>query len=370
MKRTTFFLLCLLIAISLLTGCGAPSATPTPTLSPSSSALQPQSTLTSSAPRLLKVMTHDSFDMSEALLQVFQDKYNAKVQIIKGGDAGSSLNKIILSKESPPADVLYGVDNTFLGRALEEGIFEPYPSPLLDTIPTVFQLDPKARAIPVDYGDVCLNYDSEYFTKNGLTVPQSLDDLAKPQYKGMLVVENPASSSPGLAFLLATIGHFGEDAYLDYWKRLAANDLKVVNDWETAYYTEFSRYGGTRPLVVSYGSSPAYEIIGADQPTDEPLTAAIVSPETCFRQIEFVGVLKGTQVPDLAQAWVDFMLSQPFQEDVPVKLYMSPVNPQAKLDSTFQKYLAVAEQPANVTPRDIAEKRETWIKTWTETILR
>ncbi|RPI35280.1 MAG: thiamine ABC transporter substrate-binding protein, partial [Chloroflexota bacterium] len=257
--------------------------------------------------RTLRIMTHDSFAASEEVIAAFESENNVDLVFLASGDTGTALNKAILSKENPLADVFYGVDNTYLSRALDEGIFTPYQSPMLDVIPDEFKLDPENRALPVDYGDVCLNYDKAYFEEKQAPPPQNLEDLLKPEYKGLLVVENPAASSPGLAFLLATIGHFGEGAYLDYWEGLVENDVLVVNDWETAYYTEFSGSSGqgSRPIVVSYGSSPPVEVIFAEQPIDEPPTAAVVSDESCFRQIEFVGILEGGENRDLAEKWVD-----------------------------------------------------------------
>lgn len=321
-------------------------------------------------PRTLTVYTHDSFNVSEEVVQIFEAEHNARVQFIAGGDTGTALNKLILSRDNPPADVFYGVDNTFLSRALEEDIFVPYESPLLEVIPDRFELDDQHRALPVDYGDVCLNYEKAYFEENNLALPESLEDLLEPQYRGLLVVENPATSSPGLAFLLATIGHFGDPEYLEFWQGLVENEVQVVNDWETAYYSEFSLYGGTRPLVVSYGSSPPAEVIFAEEPIDEPPSGAIVADNTCFRQIEFVGLLQGSENQDLAQAWIDFMLSPAFQEDMPLNMFVFPVNPQAELDETFEQFLQEAENPVEVDPAAIASNRESWIQAWTETVLR
>lgn len=327
---------------------------------------------TPEGPRSLTVMTHDSFAVSEEVVANFESEHNATVQFLKAGDTGTALNKAILSKENPLADVFYGVDNTFLSRALEEDIFETYNSAVLSSIPDEFKLDPNARALPVDYGDVCLNYDKEFLAENGIAPPHSLEDLTMPEYRGLLVVQNPATSSPGLAFLLATIGHFGEENYLQYWEDLVANDLQVVNDWETAYYTEFSGSSGNgpRPIVVSYDSSPAFEVIYAETPIEEPPTAAVVSGETCFRQIEFVGILGGTQNRDLAEKWIDFMLSPTFQEDMPLQMFVFPVNPDAQLQDAFLDHLELPEVTSYVSPEDIAEKREAWLQDWTETVLR
>jgi thiamine transport system substrate-binding protein len=318
----------------------------------------------------LTVMTHDSFAVSEGVISDFEAENNVDVQFIEAGDTGTALNKAILSKNAPLADVFYGVDNTFISRALEEDIFEPYNSPHLAEIPEKFKLDPENRALPVDFGDVCLNYDVNYFREKELMPPHNLDDLLNSNFKSLLVVENPATSSPGLAFLFTTIGQYGESGYLAYWKGLIENDVKVVNDWETAYYSEFSQWGGTRPIVVSYGSSPPFEVIFAEEPIDKPPTAAVVSDNTCFRQIEFVGILNGTRNRDLAEKFIDFMLSTRFQEDIPLQMFVFPVNGNAKLNDTFLKYLEIPENPVTLDPKTIAENREKWINEWTNTILR
>jgi thiamine transport system substrate-binding protein len=321
-------------------------------------------------PRTLTVMTHDSFAISEEVVAAFEQEHSVDVVFLKLGDAGEATNKAVLAADAPLGDVFYGVDNTFLSRALDGEIFEAYESPLLVNIPDEFELDAEHRALPVDYGDVCLNYDIAYFEENSLQPPTNLEDLLKPEYKSLLAVENPATSSPGLAFLFATIGHFGEDGYLEYWEGLVANDVKVVNDWETAFYTEFSRWGGERPIVVSYASSPPVDLIFAEEPMDVPVTAAVVSDGSCFRQIEFVGILKGTQNRDLAEAWVDFMLSTTFQEDLPLQMFVFPVNPEAQLQPEFVNFLLEPEVTAFVSPEDIASYREEWIEAWTDTVLR
>ena len=317
-------------------------------------------------PATLTVMTHDSFAISEDVIKAFEADNNAKVSFIQSGDAGSMLNQAVLTKDAPIADVIFGVDNTFLFRALDADVFEAYPSPALNDIADEFKLDPSNRALPVDYGDVCINYDKAYFTENNLAVPQSFDDLAKPEYKGLLVVENPATSSPGLAFLLATRAHFG-DGYLDYWKNLKDNGVVVVDGWETAYYTNFSASSGKgpQPMVVSYASSPAAEVFFASTPLTESPTASIVALGMCFRQIEFVGILKNGQNNDLAQKFVDFMLSQKFQEDMPLNMFVYPVNKNTQLPEVFTNFAQVAESPVALSYSEIESNRDAWIEAWT-----
>ncbi|MBV6392566.1 MAG: Thiamine-binding periplasmic protein [Anaerolineales bacterium] len=318
-------------------------------------------------PATLTVMTHDSFAISEDVVTAFEQANNADVVFLASGDAGTMLNKAILAKDAPLADVMFGVDNTFLSRALEADIFDAYQSPALSDIPAEFVLDSSFRALPVDYGDVCINYDKKYFSENNLAVPGSFEDLAKPEYNGLLVVENPATSSPGLAFMLATRAYFG-DGYLDYWQSLKDNGVVVVDGWETAYYTNFSASSGQgpQPMVISYASSPAAELIFAAEPLTESPTASIVAPGMCFRQIEFVGILKNGENPALAEKFVDFMLSKQFQEDMPLNMFVYPVNQSAQLPEVFTKYAQVASQPADISYDDIASNRDAWIEWWAE----
>ena len=317
-------------------------------------------------PKTLTVMTHSSFAVSEDVIRSFEKENNVKVVFLQSGDAGETLNKAILAKDAPLADVLFGVDNTFLSRALQADIFESYRSPALDSVDDKFKLDASNHVTPVDFGDVCINYDKKYFTDNGLAIPGSLEDLVKPEYKDLLVVENPATSSTGLAFLLATHAHFGED-YLNYWKSLKDNGLVVVDGWETAYYTNFSGSSGhgAQPMVVSYGTSPAAEVVFATAPLNDAPTASIIGPDTCFRQIEFVGILNRTKNRALAEKFVDFMLSVQFQEDMPLQMFVYPVNQKAALPEAFTKYSQIPVQPAVLTPDEIATNRDAWIEAWT-----
>jgi thiamine transport system substrate-binding protein len=323
---------------------------------------------------VLTVVAHDSFAYSDAVMEAFEAETGITVQVLRSGDAGTMVNQSILSKENPLGDVMFGVDNTFLSRALDADLFEPYESPELAEIPKAFQVDPEHRVTPIDYGDVCLNYDTAYFAENNLAVPESLTDLTKPEYAGLLVVENPATSSPGLAFLIATIVNFGEEGdytYLNFWEDLAANDVYVSDDWSDAYYGQFSGAGdGTRPLVVSYASSPPVEVYFMEAPPETAPTGAITADGTCFRQIEFAGVLAGAQNPEAAQQFIDFMLSKEFQEDMPLQMFVYPVNPEAALPEIFTEYSSIPEAAVILPVDEIDAGREDWIQAWTETVLR
>ncbi len=324
----------------------------------------------------LVVLTHDSFAMSEPVLQAFEESTGFTVEILRSGDAGQMVNQAILSKNNPLGDVLYGVDNTFLSRALDAEIFSPYESPQLEFVADAFLPDDSYRVTPIDFGDVCLNYDIAYFEEHELALPQSLSDLAEPEYAGLLVAENPATSSPGLAFLLATIAEFGDEGettYLDYWQLLADNDVLVVDGWTDAYYGEFtvgSRGVGARPLVVSYASSPPAEVIYAEDPEAGAVTGAIIGDNMCYRQIEYAGILAGGANPDGARQFIDFMLSPAFQEEMPLNMFVFPVVEGISLPEEFTDYAEIPENPAALDPARIEENREAWIQAWAEVMLR
>lgn len=321
----------------------------------------------------LVVASHDSFNASEEVLQRFEEENNVTLQFLQLGDAGEALNKLILSKDAPLADLFFGVDNTFLSRALNADIFMPYDSPALAQIPDDLKLDSENRLLPVDVGYVNLNADRTWFDENGIALPTTLEDLAKPDYAGLLVVENPATSSPGLAFLLATISYFGEDGYLDYWQQLRDNDVLVTNGWSEAYYDHFtvgSGGSGDRPIVVSYTTSPPADVLFAGDGRTEPASVNINPDGGVFRQIEYVGIVEGTEQLALAQAFVDFLLSDAFQADVPLQMFVYPALPETPLPELFDQF---AEQPAAVAqlePSAIEENREAWIEAWTNMMLR
>ena len=323
-------------------------------------------------PTTLIVGSHDSFSISEDVITAFEQEHNAKIQLLELGDAGEALNKIILSKDAPLVDVFYGTDNTFLSRALASDVFEPYTSSLLDQIPDALELDPEHRLLPVDTGYVNINADRIWFEEKGIPVPSTLEDLADPQYAGLLVVLNPATSSPGLAFLLATIAHFGEDGYIAFWEGLRANDVLIVDGWSTAYYEHFtvgSGGSGDKPLVVSYTSSPPADVLYASDGRTEPASVNVSPEGGTFRQIEFVGIVAGTQHRALAEAWVDYMLDLPFQNDIPLQMFVYPANENADLPELFTAYGQIPTAPAVVAPEDIEANRESWIEAWTDTML-
>ena len=365
----------LIIFFLVLGACG--EAATEATIAPASEQAEAPSEQSAAQPfagQTLTLVTHDSFAISDAVIAAFEAQTGATVQILEAGDAGAALNKSILAKGAPLGDVQFGVDNTFLSRALAEDIFEPYAPAKLEQIPDELKLDPEQRLIPIDYGYVNINYDKAALAELGLEAPTDLRELTEPQWRGQFVVENPATSSPGLAFLLATINYFGDEGdytWRDFWRDLRNNDVVVTSGWEEAYYGEFSGGGdGTRPLVVSYATSPAAAVIFSETPLDDAPTGNVLPPGGTFRQIEFAGILHGTQNRELAEAWMDFMLSETFQNDIAGHMFVYPVLPGATTPPEFAEYADVPEQPADLDPQTIAANRDNWIETWTDIVLR
>ena len=315
-------------------------------------------------PKPLVLVTHDSFALSDGILEQFTEQTGIEVQVQSAGDAGQVVNTLVLTKDSPLGDVVFGIDNPFASRAVGAGVLEDYVSVDVTEAEAQYLLPAGQggeQLTPIDNGDVCVNVDHEWFSEAGIDEPVTLDDLVKPQYRDLLVVEAANSSSPGLAFLLATIAAYGEDGWQQYWTDLMANGTKVVAGWTDAYYVEFSGPSseGDRPLVVSYASSPPFE--AADDATEAPTGALL---DTCFRQTEYAGVIAGTEQPEAARQLIDFLFSTTVQNDIPESMYVYPVNSAATLPESFVKFAKIADDPYVVDPVDIDANRETWLTEW------
>lgn len=307
--------------------------------------------------RKVVLVTHDSFAMSDDVLKKFTDDTGITIDVRKLGDAGALTNQLVLTKGSPIGDVAYGVDTTFASRALDEDVFAEY-APDVDG-PAEYNLDDTNRLTAVDLGDVCLNIDPAALAARNVPEPTGYADLVKPEYKDMLVVEDPATSSPGLAYLLGTIAKLG-GGWQDHWRALKANGVQVVSGWEEAYTQEFSGSSGKgpRPIVVSYASSPSAELDDAGNPR----TKAVLG--TCFRQVEYAGVLQGAAHADDARKVMDFLLSEQFQSQVPEQMYVYPARAGVTLPEAWQKAAPLPTDSAELPSAEIQQNRERWIGEW------
>lgn len=318
--------------------------------------------------RKVVLLAYDSFTPSDGIFDAFTEETGYEVEVVTGGDTGEMVNKAILTKNRPVADVIFGVDSSFVSRALDDGIFAPHTAADIDRVPPELVID-GAPVTPVDRGDVCVNWDIAGLAARGVAPPTDLADLADPRFDGLVVVQNPASSAPGLSFMLATIAEFGEDGWLGYWEKLRANDVLVTDGWDDAYNVQFSGGAGKgpRPVVVSYATSPVAEVVFGDPRPDTPPTASMV--KGCHRSVEYAGVLANAREPEGAALLVDYLLSEPFQADLPLTLFVHPANAAAPLPPEFA-FAAQVDAPLTTEPAAITANRERWTDEWTRTVLR
>lgn len=368
-RRTTsrWALAPLLAAAALaVASCGSDEAATTPSVSSGPATSQ-----------TVTLVAYDSFpepgtSLDDAFAE-FTAETGIEVKILFAGDTGTMLSKASLTAGNPEGDVMWGIDNTLLSRAIDDGVFEPYVAAgiadgSVEIAAEFLDLVPDGEATPVDYGDVCVNYDIAWYAERDLDPPSTLADLTDPAYAGQLVVQNPATSSPGLAFLLATIDEYGADGWQDYWSGLVGNGVEVVDGWTQAYYERFTwAGGGPAPMVVSYGSSPPAEVIFADPPRTDAPTGVI--EDTCFRQVEFAGVLRGTDKPEPARRLVDFLVSARFQQELALNMFVYPANRTVELPQEFIDFAVVPETSRSLDPALIDAERATWIDEWTDLVL-
>lgn len=327
---------------------------------------------TAQAQQELRVLVHNSFSLPKPLLAQFEAEAGVKLSVIKAGDAGEMLNKMVLTRAQPIADLVYGLDNALAAKAQAANVLEPYLGAAAQRR-TIVPLAALSDIVAVDYGYVTLNYDRAWFAKSGLALPKSLADLTLPAYKDLLVAQNPATSSPGYAFLLATVAGLGEEKAFEWWAAMRANGLKVTKGWSEAYYTEFSRNGGARPIVVSYASSPAAEVFYSKEKITEPPTASLFLKGGVFRQVEGVALVRGgaqsAAQREAAGRFIEFLRSTPVQQALQTSMWMFPVEPGVPR----QEVMRHAPEPGafdNPAPEVIAQKGADWVNRWIRVVLK
>ena len=311
----------LLLLSALVAGCGSGSG---------------------SGSKTLVVATHDSWAMSKSVMKEFTRQSGITVKVQPQGDAGELTNRLVLTKDEPTADGFYGIDNTFSSRAVDAGIVA------------------RDQLTPIDSSDVCVNVDDAWFAKRKLAPPRTLDDLTEPAYKGLFVTPGATTSSPGLAFLLTTIAAKGA-GWQAYWKALMANGAKIDAGWTDAYEVDFTGGGGkgSRPIVTSYSSSPPFTVPkGGTRPT----TSALL--DTCFRQVEYAGVLHGSEHAANMRKFIAFMRGKDFQAALPEQMYVYPIDKGVALPADWKRFAPVSPRPYAVDPDEVTKHRSTWLRQW------
>ena len=306
--------------------------------------------------REVRLVTYDAY----VLPDVPMPSPASKVVLLPSGDAGAMLTKASLNKERPAGDVMFGVDTSLLTRAIDADLFAPLDESVRDLVPDEYRSLGGDSLVPIDVGQVCINADTRWFAEQKLALPQSFDDLILPSYKDLLVVENPAVSSPGLMFLAASVSAIGP-SWSEWWQALKENGVKVAADWSEAYEREYTVSGGSYPLMVSYGTSPVAEVDPADT-ASTPVSAVIES--TCVDQVEFAGVLAGAENPAGATALIKHMLSTEFQAEIPASNYVFPIDSKTQIPPVFERFAVRVAEPIRLDPAEVDTNRDEWIDGW------
>ncbi|MEI2811694.1 MAG: thiamine ABC transporter substrate-binding protein [Nocardioides sp.] len=319
------------------------------------------------APTSVTLVTHESFALPDELIAAFESRTGLTLEVRAAADAGTLTNKLVLTQGSPTGDVAFGVDNTFASRALDADVFVPYTAELPEGV-AQFALPTSDggtddRLVPIDNANVCINIDTGWFEKRGIPAPATLADLVQPRYKGLTVLPGAATSSPGMAFLLATIEEYGEEGWADYWAKLMRNGVKLTSGWSDAYFVDFTQGGGPgkRPIVLSYDSSPAFTV---PKGGDTSATAALL--DTCFQQVEYAGILDGAANPEGASELIGFLLSDEVQAALPESMYVFPVHAGVPLPKAWASFAIQPAVPRTLDPQLIADHRDDWLREWTD----
>ena len=312
----------------------------------------------------VNLVVYDAFLAPEGAFEKFYQDTGITVNILTTADTGTMVSQAVLTSGDPVGDVMFGVDNTFLCRALIGDIFIPYTPSTWDQLDDTLKLDPHRRVTPVDYGDICVNFWIDAVSE----VPYSIEQLRNENFKNEFVTQNPETSAPGMGILLASIALYGEEGWEDFWSDLRRNGLKVRSGWSESYYGDFIAGGGTRSIVTSYASSPVAEYIFSPTALEAPPTGVIA--DSCFRSIEFAGILRGTDKPIASALLIDFLTSEYFQELLPETNFVLPANNIADLPDVFSEFLPEDLSPVSVSPEVIEKNRNDWTERWTQIVLR
>ncbi len=302
----------------------------------------------------LVIYAYDSF-ISEwgpgpKVFPLFEEKTGIKTEIVSPGDAGQVLSRLILEKEKPEADIVIGIDNNMAEKAISAGILEKYTSGALSKIDDKLVFDKSGHITPYDYGFFSIIYDSEKIS----VPPSSLDDLLDKSYSKSIILMDPRTSGPGLGFLLWTVKAYGDD-FIEYWKKLSPNILTITEGWDSGYGLFVN---GEAPMVLSYTTSPAYHL---EYENSEKYKAAVFKNGN-YMHIEGAAIVKGSKKRKEAEKFIDFILSDDFQKELPLTNWMFPVR-----DIPLPDSYRVALKPETYLLFDsgkAAENIDSWIKEW------
>ena len=323
------------------------------------------------------LIVHDSFP-NEEFAAAASAATGYDVQVVSAGDGGELTSQLVLTKGAPVADAFFGVDNIYASRLIGNEVVEPYqpgdgtPQRALEFAGELAAGDTDTGEggsiaafplVPITLGATCINIDPAWFAAQGIAEPQGYEDLIAPEYRGLTVLLDPSTSTTGASFLIGTVAKFGENGFEEYWRQLAANDVRLEQGWTEAYNGRFTQGGGdgTYPIVLSYSSSPAWTVTEDGESTT---TEALL--DTCSSQVEYAGVLRGAADPEGAKAVVDYLLSREFQDTIADTMYVYPIDEDAYVPTEWQRFAPLPSAPNDLDPAGIGSGRDGWLKRWSQ----
>ncbi|MBJ23765.1 MAG: hypothetical protein CMB64_03760 [Euryarchaeota archaeon] len=324
----------------------------------------------------LVIATYDVYALTDEMIGDFENQTGITVSMIKLDDAGSVLDYLIQNKGTETIDLAIGLDNTYLQTAIKQGVLTEHLANNLDNI-SQDALAPYNGpfAVPFDMGHVCLNYDSSIVDGQNMTVPTSLWNLTEEEWRGKVAIPSPITSSPGRAFMLATLDYFnslGESTseFEEWWSAMEENDVIITSGWSEAYETHYTGgygeyeagYVGDAHITVSYCHSPGVESWYNGNWTK---SAALNLPKTSFFQVEYISSVMGGDQQSSA-LFIEFLLSEDINSNMPVQNSMYSVLEGFDLpeENGYLFHSIIPNEPSEISMIEIEENMESWLLLW------
>ena len=302
----------------------------------------------------LTIYTYDSF-VSEwgpgpIIEKIFEEKYNADVDFVAVDSAATLLNKVILEGDTSKADIVLGLDMNLFDLAEQSGLFTSHNIKDINNLINLPLKWETNKFVPYNYGYFSFVYNEA----NLETPPKSMGELINST-NARIVIQDPRTSTPGLGLLTWMKALYGDKAG-DEWKKLNKKIISVTKGWTDAYYNFFM--AGEADMVLSYTTSPAAHIMFEERYDIQATTFE----EGNYITIEFAGILNNSQNKDLANKFLNFILSEEFQSVIPSTNIMYPVTNIKNLPEAFDK-LNVPNF-IQIDPKEINKNKEKWIDEW------
>ncbi len=327
-------------------------------------------------PPVVRILTYDITGFSDEMLSTFTNQTGFEIELVKADDAGGILEQLLQTQDAPQVDLAIGLDNTYLQTALDAELLQEHSTDVSGLSSAALEPYNGPFAVPFDRGDVCLNYDESRVDGENLSVPTSLWDLTEPEWDGLAAFPSPLTSSPGRAFMTATVDYFENDDNgttdaFDWWEAMAENGAIFTSGWTEAYEIHYSGgYGewveghiGDAAMTVSYCHSPGVEAYYSSNWTK---STSLTLPRATFHQVEYAAVVAGASEIDGANAFLAYLLSEDVNRNMPENNLMQSVLVDATWPETdgYAHHTDTPELNAEITTQRIGQDMDGWLSSW------